>query len=125
MGFEVKAVLVWLAVAFGIAAPLPVFVGGMIIGLAATYAGFIFTPPPDRLALWATLFAGFVVCIIAAIAHPHLPFGVDGWPLQLVMAAAGASARWIGGMVASFGKGAMARAGKLPDEFKLPGGKDS
>lgn len=123
MGIEIKAVLIWLAVALGIVAPLPDLVGGMIIGLAATYAGFIATPPADRMAFWATLFVGFVACIVAAIAHPHLPFGLEKWPLQLVMAVAGVGSRWIGGAVASFGKGAMARAGKLPSEFNLPGGK--
>ena len=70
------------------------------------------------------MFAGLVVCLVAAIAHPYLPFGVDGWPLQLVMAIAGAASRWIGGALTSFGKGAVARAGKLPSEFRLPGGKD-
>lgn len=124
MGFELKALLIWSALALGIAAPLPDFIGGMIVGLATTYAGFIFTPAESRLTIWATLFAGLVVCLVAAIAHPHLPFGLDSWPLQLVMAIAGAASRWIGGCLASFGKGAVARAGKLPSEFRLPGGKD-
>ena len=124
MGFELKAMLAWLALALGIAAPLPDLVGGMIVGLATTYASMLFTPPESRMTVWATLFAGLVVCLVAAIAHPHLPFGLSDWPLQLVMAIAGAASRWIGGALASFGKGAVARAGKLPSEFRLPGGKD-
>lgn len=124
MGFELKALLAWLAIAFGIAAPLPEFLGGMIVGVAAAYASMLFTPPESRMTVWSSLFAGLVVCMIAAIAHPHLPFGVDAWPLQLVLALAGASSRWIGGCLTSFGKGAVARAGKLPSEFRLPGGKD-
>lgn len=124
MGFELKALLAWVALALGIAAPLPEFIGGMIVGLAAAYASMLFTPPESRLTVWSSLFAGLVVCLIAAIAHPYLPFGVHEWPLQLVMGLAGASSRWIGGCLASFGKGAIARAGKLPSEFRLPGGKD-
>lgn len=124
MGFEIKSLLIWFAMAFGIAAPLPEFMGGMIVGLAAAYASMIFTPPESRLTVWSSLFAGLVVCMIAAIAHPHLPFGIHAWPLQLVLALAGACSRWVGGCIASFGKGAIERAGKLPSEFKLPGGKD-
>jgi|TARA_R100000049_G_C1950630_1_gene98132 peptidoglycan/LPS O-acetylase OafA/YrhL len=124
MGFEMKGVLVWIALALGVAAPLPDLIGGMIVGLAAAYASMLFTPPESRLTVWSSLFAGLVVCLVAAIAHPHLPFGLAAWPLQLVLALAGASSRWIGGCLASFGKGAVARAGKLPSEFRLPGGKD-
>lgn len=124
MGIELKGMLAWLAIALGVAAPLPEFIGGMIVGLAAAYASMIFTPPESRMTVWSSLFAGLVVCLLAAIAHPHLPFGIPEWPLQLVMGLAGASSRWIGGCLASFGKGAIARAGKLPSEFRLPGGKD-
>jgi len=124
MGIELKAMLAWLALALGIAAPLPDLVGGMIVGLATTYASMLFTPPESRMTVWATLFAGLVVCLVAAIAHPHLPLNLDDWPLQLVMAIAGAASRWVGGALASFGKGAVARAGRLPSEFRLPGGKD-
>ena len=124
MGLELKTMLAWSALALGIAAPLPELVGGMIVGLATTYASMLFTPPESRMTVWATLFAGLVVCLVAAIAYPHLPFGLADWPLQLVMAIAGAASRWIGGALASFGKGAVARAGKLPSEFRLPGGKE-
>ncbi|MFW2445987.1 MAG: hypothetical protein ACN4E6_01555 [Qipengyuania pacifica] len=124
MGFELKALLIWLALALGITAPLPDLIGAMIVGLATTYAGFLFTPAESRMTVWATLFAGLVVCLVFAIAHPHLPFGFADWPLQLVLAIAGGGSRWIGGSLASFGKGAVARAGKLPSEFRLPGGKD-
>jgi len=124
MGFELKSLLIWAALALGITAPLPDLVGGMIVGLATTYASMLFTPPESRMTVWATLFAGLVVCLVAAIAHPHLPFGVAAWPLQLVMAIAGAASRWVGGCLANFGKGAVARAGRLPSEFRLPGGKD-
>lgn len=124
MGFELKALLVWFAIALGISAPLPDLIGGMIVGLATTYASMLFTPAESRMTVWATLFAGLVVCVVAAIAHPHLPFGVDGWPLQLVLAIAGAASRWVGGALANFGKGAAARAGKIPSELRLPWGKD-
>lgn len=124
MGIELKALLITIALSLGIAAPLPTFVGGMIVGLAATYGAMLFTPPENRMTVWSTLVAGLVVCLVFAIAHPHLPLGLDEWPLQLVMALAGAASRWIGGGLANFGKAAMARAGKLPAEFKLPGGHD-
>lgn len=120
---EIKAVLAFVLLMLGIAAPLPEFIGGMMLGLGGSYAAMLFTPPTDRLTLWATLFTGLIVCILIAIAHPHLPFGVDTLPLQLVMALSGASSRWVGGMLAEFGKGAMERARKLPSEMNLPGGK--
>ena len=41
MGIELKALLAWLALALGIAAPLPDLVGGMIVGLATTYASML------------------------------------------------------------------------------------
>ena len=68
MGFELKALLVCFALALGITAPLPELVGGMLVGLAATYAGFIVTPAESRLTVWATLFIGLLVCLVAAIA---------------------------------------------------------
>lgn len=124
MGFELKALLVCFALALGITAPLPELVGGMLVGLAATYAGFIVTPAESRLTVWATLFIGLLVCLVAAIAHPDLPFGLAELRLQLVLAGAGFVSRWIAGALASFGKGAVARAGKLPSELRLPWGKD-
>ena len=54
MTFELKALLAWAAMALGITAPLPDFIGGMIVGLAATYAGMLFTPPESRMTIWAT-----------------------------------------------------------------------
>ena len=122
-GFELKAVLAFVLLALGIAAPLPDVVGGLMLGLGASYAAMLFTVPNDRMTVWATLFTGLIVTVIAAIAHPHLPFGIGDLPLQLVMAGAGLSSRWLGGMVAEFGKGGMERARRLPSEFKLPGGK--
>lgn len=124
MTFEFKALLVWVALALGITAPLPDLIGGMLVGLAATYAGFLVTPAESRLTVWSTLFTGLVVCLIAAIAHPQLPFGLADLRLQLVLAIAGFASRWIAGALASFGKGAVARAGKLPFELRLPWGKD-
>lgn len=121
-GLEVKAVLAFLFLALGIVAPLPEVVGGLMLGLGASYASMLFTPPADRLTVWATLFVGLFVCLVMAIAHPHLPFGTSKLPLQLVMALAGASSRWLGGMLTEFGKGGMERARKLPSEFKFPGG---
>lgn len=123
VGLELKAAIAFAFLALGIAAPIPEVVGGMMLGLGASFAAMLFTATKDRLTVLATLFVGFLVCIIAAVAHPHLPFGIDGLPVQLVMAAAGASSRWLGGMLAQFGEGAMERARKLPSEFKLPGGK--
>ena len=61
MGFEIKTFLAWFAFAFGVAAPLPEFIGGMIVGLAAAYASMIFTPPESRMTVWSSLFAGLVV----------------------------------------------------------------
>lgn len=119
---ELKTLAIAMLAALGIFAPLPDVLGGLILGLGASYGAMLVTPPKDRTTLWATLFVGLVVCLAAAIAHPHLPFGASGLPLQLVMAAAGALSRWIGGMLTAFGKGAVERAGKLPGEIKLPGG---
>jgi hypothetical protein len=122
-GLELKAVMLGLLMAFGIVAPIPDFMGGMMLGLGACYGAMLFTPPDDRLTLVGTLFAGFLSCVIIAIAHPHLPFGADKLPIQLIMALAGAMSRWIGGVSVELGKGAAERARKLPSEFKLPGGK--
>lgn len=119
---ELKLVAIAMLTALGIFAPLPDVLGGLMLGLGASYGAMLVTPPKDRTTLWATLFIGLVVCLAAAIAHPHLPFGASELPLQLVMAGAGGLSRWIGGMLTAFGKGAVDRAGKLPGEFKLPGG---
>jgi hypothetical protein len=119
---EFKLAIVAVLAALGIYAPLPDVLGGLLLGLGASYGAMLVTPPKDRTTLWATLFVGLVVCLATAIAHPHLPFGMAELPLQLVMAAGGALSRWLGGMVAAFGKGAVERAGKLPGEIKLPGG---
>lgn len=119
---ELKVAIVTVLAALGIFAPVPDVLGGLLLGLGASYGAMLVTPPKDRTTLWATLFIGLVVCLAAAIAHPHLPFGASDLPLQLVMAGGGGLSRWIGGMLAAFGKGAVERAGKLPGEFKLPGG---
>ncbi|WP_306094960.1 hypothetical protein [Qipengyuania flava] len=124
MAIELKAVLIWMALALGISAPLPDLIGGMVVGLAATYAGFLVTPAESRMTVWATLFTGLIVCVVFAIAHPQLPFGLADLRLQLVLAVAGFASRWIAGALASFGKGAVARAGKIPSELRLPWGKD-
>lgn len=122
-GFELKALLALLLMGLGIVAPVPDVIGGLMLGIGASYAAMLFTPPKDRMTLLASLFTGLLCAVLAAVAHPHLPFGADELPLQLVMAAAGFSARWLGGMLVEFGKGGMERARKLPNEFKLPGGK--
>lgn len=121
---EFKAVVFAMLTALGIFAPLPDVLGGLMLGLGASYGAMLFTPPKDRATLWSTLFMGLVVCLLSAIAHPHLPFGLAELPLQLVMALGGAVSRWLGGMLSAFGKGAIERAGKLPGEFKLPGGDE-
>ena len=123
MGFEFKTVITFLFMALGIAAPLPEFTGGMMLGLGACYGAMLFTPVEDRLTLIGTLFGGLLSCVIIAIAHPHLPFGLDKLPLQLVMGVTGAMSRWIGGGSVELGKGGMERLRKLPSEFKMPGGK--
>lgn len=124
MGIELKALLVSLALALGVAAPLPDLIAGLIIGLLMAYASMLFTKIEDRMTLWASLFAGLAFCLVAAIAHPFLPFGIADWPLQLVMAMTGFSSRWLGGGLTNLGKAGAARASKIPGDMRLPWGKD-
>lgn len=121
---ELKILLAAALMALGITAPLPDFLGGMMIGMGACYMSMLFTPPTDRLTLWATLFSGFMTGVLAALAHPHLPWGLHGLPVQLIMALGGLGSRWFGGWIAAFGRGGMDRAAKLPGEIKLPGGNN-
>ena len=123
MGFEFKAIIAFAFLALGIAAPLPEFVGGMLLGMGGCFGVMLLTPAPDRSTMFATLFAGLVVCLFAALAHPHLPFGTSELPIQLVMGAAGGASRYIGGILIELGKGGMERARKIPSELKFPGGK--
>jgi hypothetical protein len=47
------------------------------------------TPSESRAEAWLIPIAAAFVCIIAAMAQPHLPMGIDAWHPSLVMATAG------------------------------------
>ncbi len=120
-GIELKAILVGVVIALGITAPLPDFLGGMIIGLGACYGVMIISDSASRLSLWATLFIGFLCAIFAAILHPHIAL-IRGFPLQAVMGVAAALSKPIMEASITFGAGLKEWAGALPSKFKLPGG---
>lgn len=120
-GIELKVVLAGLIVALGITAPLPDFLGGMIIGLGLCYGVMIISDPGSRLSLWSTLFIGFMCAILAAILHPHIAL-LRAFPLQAVMGVAAALSKPIMEASTSFGAGLKEWARDLPSKFKLPGG---
>jgi hypothetical protein len=120
-GIELKAILAIVIVALGITAPLPDFLGGMIIGFGACYGIMIVSNPASRLSLWATLFIGFLCAIFAAILHPHIAL-IRGFPLQAVMGIAAALSKPIMEALISFGAGLKQWAGDLPTKFKFPNG---
>lgn len=122
-GIEIKAILAAIVIALGIAAPLPDFIGGMIIGLGLCYGVLIISDPESRLSLWATLFIGFMCAILAAILHPHIPL-VRNFPLQATMGIAGALSKPIMESSISFGAGLKEWARGLPDILSrfIPGG---
>lgn len=124
-GVELKAVLAAIFLAFGIVVPMPEFLAGMFLGLGSCYAVMIFTPPPNRRSLWATLFVGFLSALLVAILHPHAKgLWLWGWlPLQVQMAAAGAVSRGLAEACISFGQGLAEWARTLPSKIKLPGDK--
>jgi len=111
---EVKLAIVAVFAALGIYAPVPDVLGGMMVGLALCYAAFIVTPPNGRMTVWATLFVGLVIALVAAIAYPHLPMGLSKLPLQLVMGLAGGLSRYIVKGALNFGRAKAEEAGKLP-----------
>lgn len=119
-GIEVKALLAALIIALGITAPLPDFLGGMIIALGCSYGVMIVSEPLSRLSVWSTLFLGFIASLLAAVLHKHIPF-VTSFPLQAVMGAAGGLSKFIAEATIGFGKSAKDRITDLPNKFKLPG----
>lgn len=121
-GIELKAALAGVIVALGITAPLPDFIGGMIIGLGLCYGVMIISDPASRLSLWATLFIGFMCAIFAAIMHPHITM-LKAFPLQAVMGVAAALSKPIMEASIQFGAGLKEWAGALPSKFKFPGGE--
>jgi len=110
---ELKMGFLTALAALGIFAPLPDVLGGMMVGLAASYAAFIVSPPADRMNLWGTLFVGFVVALLAAIAHPHIPLAED-LPLQLVMGLAGCLSKYIVQGALNYGRARAKGAANLP-----------
>lgn len=119
-GIEIKIALAAFLLAFGIAAPVPDFLSGMVIAIGASYGVMIVLEPTSRLSLWGTLFLGVLGAMFAAIFHQHLIFLRD-LPVAGVMGGAGALSKPLAEAVISFGNGLKARAGRLPSEWKFPG----
>lgn len=122
-GFEVKAVLVSLVIALGITAPVPDFLGGMIIALGCAYAVMIMSEPASRISMWSTLFLAFISALLFAVLHQHVS-ALANLPLQVVMGAAGGLSRFLTEATIGFGKSAKDRIADIPNNIKFPGGKE-
>lgn len=121
-GIEVKAALAALVIALGITAPLPDFLGGMIIAVGSSYGVMIVSEPASRLSVWSTIFLGMVAAIFTAVMHKHIPY-VANFPLQAVMGAAGGLSKFLTEATIGFGKNAKDRISDIPNKIKIPGEK--
>lgn len=120
-GIEIKIALAALLLAFGIVAPVPDFLAGMVIAIGGCYGVMIVMEPKSRSSLWVTLFLGVLGALFAAILHQYLIFLRD-LPVQAVMGGAGALSKFLAEAVIALGNGIKTRAGNWPSEWKLPGG---
>ncbi len=105
--------------AFGIAVPMPNFVGGMIVALGCSFAVMAMRPMEKRRTVALTLLMGTLASVIAAMLHKTTG---DLWvwgsiPMQAQMGLAGALSQAVFELVAARG-GAL--VGKVADQV-LPG----
>lgn len=105
--------------AFGIAVPMPNFVGGMIVALGCSFAVMAMRPLEKRRTVALTLLMGTLASIIAAMLHKATG---DLWiwgsiPMQAQMGLAGALSQAVFELVAARG-GVL--VGKVADQV-LPG----
>ena len=106
--------------AFGIAAPLPGVVGGMVVAVGCCFAVMAVRPLEKRRAVWFTLLIGALAGLMAAILSPALR---DVWlwgriPLQAQMGISGALAQAVFEFIAIRG-GAFLNG--VADRAGLPG----
>jgi hypothetical protein len=121
-GFEIKAILAALAIALGITAPLPDFLGGMLIAVGCSYGVMIVSEPANRLSVWSTLFLAVLAAVLFAVLHKHIAV-LAGLPLQAIMGAAGGLSKFLTEATIGFGKNAKDRISDIPNKIKLPGEK--
>ena len=121
-GIELKAVIAGVVIALGITAPVPDFIGGLVISLGCAYGVMIVSEPANRLSVWSTIFLAAVSAILAAELHDHIAF-IKNYPLQAVMGMAGGLSRFLTEATIGFGKTAKERISDLPNKFKFPGEK--
>lgn len=121
-GIELKMLLAGLVIALGITAPLPDFLGGLIIALGCSYGIMIMSAPDSRLSVWTTIFLGVLAAIMFALLHKHVKM-VAEFPLQAVMGIGGGLSRFVAEATIGFGKTATTRISDLPNKIKLPGEK--
>ncbi|OYX62521.1 MAG: hypothetical protein B7Y88_14245 [Sphingomonadales bacterium 32-64-17] len=87
------AVLAAIALTVGFIAPWPEVLAGLCFSLAGGFVGMVVAPPIERLGFFNTMSLALVIGLLAGLWHPHAAFGIDEWPLQLVMGLAGLLSR--------------------------------
>lgn len=113
-----KTLLVFVLAAFGIVVPVPDFIGGLFIGIAVCYGAMIYSPPEGRRSLLATLFVGWLACIMCAIFYPHID-AINWLPLQACMGLAGGLSRPLVESFSSFGVGLQEWMKDLPNKIRI------
>ena len=119
---ELKALLVAVLLAFGIAVPLPAFAAGAFICAAGAYAALIVSPPESGASLWKTLVGAGVIGLLFAMAHGAFEI-VRIVPLQLGMGVAGLLSRRLMIAADALGDALKDRARGAVGAFKFPGEK--
>lgn len=82
-----------IALAVGFLAPWPEVLAGLCFSIAGGFVGMVVAPPTERLGFFTTMSLAVVIGLLAGLWHPHAAFGIDEWPLQLVMGLAGLLSR--------------------------------
>lgn len=114
---ETKAIFILGLTMFGIVAPLPEFGSGLVFCMIAAYVTLYTSPPKDRASLWFTLLLAVFAGILTANIHRSM---VPHWDLRLMMATAGAMARYAVMSAMSFGHAFVRRAEEMPKSIKFP-----
>lgn len=121
-GWDANLLAASVLLAFGIAAPVPAFSGGMILALGCCYGVRAYRHVESRKSLGLSLFTAILSAMLVAGLKEHTA-GLMLWgdlPLQIQMAAAGLLSQGVFELVAARSGQVL---GKLADKAGLGGEK--
>ena len=111
MTAETSALIGFVLLAIGIAAPPDQVAGGIFLAVALAYLAMAYSEPSDRKGYWLTLVTAVAAAIAGAVLHRSL---LQNWDLHFVMGAGGLFSRFLAEGMIGFGKSLREQLASLP-----------